>query len=66
MLRSVVPDLDAADLRWTVDTPADLALVRRIYETSGRRPAATAELLAWLREHPDVAAINADIEQKPH
>ena len=57
-------DLDAADLRWTVDTPEDLALVRRIYETLG--DAGTAEILAWLREHPDVAAINADIAQKPH
>ena len=38
--------------------------MRRIYETLG--DAGTAEILAWLREHPDVAAINADIEQKPH
>ena len=35
VLRSVAADLDAADLRWTVDTPADLALVRRIYEALG-------------------------------
>jgi spore coat polysaccharide biosynthesis protein SpsF len=65
VLRSVVPELDAADLRWTVDTPEDLALVRRVYEALGAE-AGTAEIVAWLREHPDVAAINADIAQKPH
>jgi spore coat polysaccharide biosynthesis protein SpsF len=64
VLRSVVAELDAADLRWTVDTPEDLALVRRVYEELG--DAGTAEIVAWLRAHPDVAAINADIAQKPH
>jgi spore coat polysaccharide biosynthesis protein SpsF len=64
VLRSVVGDIDAADLRWTVDTPEDLALVRRVYAEAG--DLATAELVAWMRAHPDVAAINADIAQKPH
>ena len=64
VLRSVAPDIDAADLRWTVDTPEDLALVRRVYAEAG--DLATADLVAWMRAHPDVAAINADIAQKPH
>jgi spore coat polysaccharide biosynthesis protein SpsF len=64
VLRSVVADLDAADLRWTVDTPEDLALVRRVYEELG--DVSSADLVAWMRAHPDVAAINADIAQKPH
>ncbi len=64
VLRSVVADLDAADLRWTVDTPEDLALVRYVYEALG--DVSSADLVAWMRAHPDVAAINADIAQKPH
>ena len=40
VLRSVRAPFDAADLRWTVDTPEDLALVRRVYEDArGRRDA---------------------------
>ena len=64
VLRSVRAPFDAADQRWTVDTPEDLELVRRVYDALG--DAGTAEVLAWLRAHRDVAAINADIEQKPH
>ena len=37
VLRSVRPALDAADLRWTVDTAADLALVRPPLRGAGPR-----------------------------
>jgi spore coat polysaccharide biosynthesis protein SpsF len=59
---------EAADLRWTVDTPADLALVRRVYDELGLadREVDLATLIAWFRAHPDVAAINADVVQKTY
>jgi spore coat polysaccharide biosynthesis protein SpsF len=58
---------DAADLRWTVDTPEDLAMVRRLYAELGlaEAPWPAGEVIAWLRAHPDVAAINGHVEQKP-
>lgn len=56
--------VEAADLRWTVDTPEDLAVVRAVYAALGPEPRPLAEVVAWFREHPQVAAINAGIEQK--
>jgi spore coat polysaccharide biosynthesis protein SpsF len=66
-LYSVRRPFDAADLRWTVDTPEDLAMVRLLYEELGLAdaPRPLAEVIAWVRAHPDVAAINAAVEQKP-
>ncbi|HWK29032.1 MAG TPA: glycosyltransferase family protein [Solirubrobacter sp.] len=65
VLRSVPPPFAAGDLRLTVDTPEDLALVRRLDDELG--PAAgAAELVAWLRAHPEVAALNAATQQKPY
>jgi spore coat polysaccharide biosynthesis protein SpsF len=65
-LRSVVRDVDAADLRWTVDTAEDLELVRRLYAELGlaeqSRP--FAEVLAHVRAHPELAEINVHVEQK--
>jgi len=67
-LHAVVPDgEDASDLRWTVDTPDDLAMVRRLYEdldlgASAGRP--YAEVLAHVRRHPEIAALNAHVEQR--
>jgi spore coat polysaccharide biosynthesis protein SpsF len=66
LLRSVVGPVAAPDLRWTVDTPEDLALVRRLFAELGlaeqRRP--WSEILAHVRAHPELAAINAHVEQK--
>jgi spore coat polysaccharide biosynthesis protein SpsF len=67
VLRSVPPPFDASDLRWTVDTREDLALVRRVYDDLGlaSEHRGAGELIAWMREHPEVAAINASVVQKP-
>jgi spore coat polysaccharide biosynthesis protein SpsF len=64
--RSVVRPYDAADLRWTVDTPDDLALVRRLYADLGlaEQPRPFAEILAYVRAHPELATINAHVQQK--
>ena len=65
-LHSVRRPVDAHDLRWTVDTAADLALVRRLYADLGLadRAVPLAEVIAHVREHPEIAALNAHIEQK--
>ena len=57
---------DAADLRWTVDTEDDLVLVRRLYAELGlaERPLAFPAILAHVRAHPELAAINAHVEQQ--
>jgi spore coat polysaccharide biosynthesis protein SpsF len=57
---------DAADLRWTVDTPEDLALMRRLYADLGladHDPGLDA-ILAHVRAHPELAALNAHVAQK--
>jgi spore coat polysaccharide biosynthesis protein SpsF len=65
-LRAVRRPFDAADLRWTVDTPEDLALVRRLYDELGlaEKPLPLADVIAHVRAHPELAAINAAIAQK--
>jgi spore coat polysaccharide biosynthesis protein SpsF len=65
-LRPVRRPFAAADLRWTVDTPADLELVRRLYDELGlaERPLPLADVIAHVRAHPELAVINADIAQK--
>ncbi len=66
LLHSVRRPVDAHDLRWTVDTPEDLAMVRRLYAELGlaERPLALADVIAHVRAHPAIAAINAEIRQK--
>ncbi len=65
---SITSDSNGADLRWTVDTPDDLAMVRAVYEGLGLADhhAAYPEILAWVRAHPQVALMNAAVEQKSH
>jgi spore coat polysaccharide biosynthesis protein SpsF len=65
-LHSVRRPVEAHDLRWTVDTADDLAMVRRLYADLGlaERPVALADVIAYVREHPEIAALNAHIEQK--
>lgn len=57
---------DNADLRWTVDAEEDLAMVRRLYEelTIGERAVSYREVLAHVRAHPALAAMNAAVAQK--
>lgn len=57
----------AQDLRLTVDTPEDLQLVRAVFERllPERREFDLADILQLMREHPELAAINAGVHQKP-
>jgi spore coat polysaccharide biosynthesis protein SpsF len=65
-LHSVRRPFDARDLRWTVDTPDDLAMVRRLYAELGlaEAPRPLGEVIAFVRAHPEIAALNAHVEQK--
>ena len=56
---------DLSALRWTLDTPEDYDLLKRIYATAGSPEALRlADVLAILSAHPDWSQINADIKQK--
>lgn len=58
--------LDASDLRWTVDTAEDLALIRALYSLAGldRAVVPYRELLAVVRARPDLTQINGHVIQK--
>lgn len=57
---SVTDDVDNSDLRWTVDHPRDLELVRRLYDELdlARNPRSYREVVAHVREHPELATLN--------
>lgn len=57
---------DASDLRWTVDTDEDLALMRKLFSELGAADIATDELITRLRQRPDLIALNHHIVQKAH
>ncbi len=59
-----VPGPDRGDARWTVDTPADLELVRAMYAALGE-DFTWEQALALYDSRPDIAALNAGVEQKP-
>jgi spore coat polysaccharide biosynthesis protein SpsF len=66
-LRNVASPVDLSQHRWTVDTPEDYELVRRLFETLlPVHPEFTQEdVLAVLKDHPDWMRINQHIPQKP-
>ncbi len=63
--RQVVAARDDSDLRITVDTADDLAAVRMIWDRLGGGGAIARcdEIVAFLRRHPEVRALNADVVQ---
>ena len=58
---------DDSDLRWTVDTADDLAMMRTLYAeldlAAAMRP--YREVVAAVRARPELAAANAHVVQKP-
>lgn len=64
LLRQITDAEDNSDLRLTVDTEADLKLIRRLYEeldlSSG--VASYREIVAYLRGQPELIRINEGIE----
>ena len=54
-------------LRWTVDTPEDLALLRQIVSYfPGRDDFSWTEVLALVEEHPELGEINAEVRHKDY
>ncbi len=64
-LKGVVHHEDLSAMRWTVDTPEDLELVRRIYASfDGEDHFTWKEVLGLLEERPEWIDINRDVPQK--
>ena len=63
-IHGVMNDVDYSHMRWTVDTPEDLAFVRNIYDHFGHARFSWLEVLAVLEEHPQWLEINRDVQQK--
>ncbi|HEY0191396.1 MAG TPA: glycosyltransferase family protein [Kofleriaceae bacterium] len=62
---SVVAERDDSDLRWTVDTPDDLAMVRGLYAALDLAHKPYCQLVDAIRARPELAAPNAHVTQKP-
>ncbi len=61
---SVEDDQNNADMRWTVDTQKDFELVCAIYNGMhlGETNASYRDVLAFVREHPQISRLNLDIK----
>lgn len=55
----------AHDLRVTLDTPEDAAVIEGIVAELGDRPPGWREVVDLLRRRPDLAALNASVPTKP-
>lgn len=51
-------DLSRRQLRWTVDTAADLAFVRRVFAAFGDQPFGLEEVLGLLEKNPTLTQMN--------
>ena len=57
------PELRRPDIRLTVDYPEDLIVMRKIHDAfEGKMPIPMASIIAFLDEHPEIKAINGNIE----
>jgi spore coat polysaccharide biosynthesis protein SpsF len=64
LIHGVTNDRDYSHMRWTVDEPADLAFVQRIYDHFGHDRFSWLDGLGVLAEHPDWLEINRHVKQK--
>ncbi|MBX0359454.1 cytidylyltransferase domain-containing protein [Halobacillus sp. Nhm2S1] len=66
--KNVVYERDESQHRWTVDTPEDFVLIKKMLEALyPTRPNFTLEdALDLIQNHPDWMEINAHVEQKKH
>jgi spore coat polysaccharide biosynthesis protein SpsF len=58
--------VDLSRHRWTLDTPEDWELIETIFNTLGKdgRIFSTEDVLKLLNERPELAKLNAHVEQK--
>ncbi len=66
VLRGVDDSQDNSDLRWTVDTSEDLAMVRRLYAEleMGDQFLPYPAVLSHVRRNPEIAKMNSQVMQK--
>ena len=57
---------DHGNHRWTVDTQADLDLIRQIYARLGRDDFSWLDVLALVQKNPELSDINADVPHKTY
>ena len=61
----VTQDADQSALRWTVDTPDDLAFLTAVYrELGGGDTFSWRDVLALVQKRPDLADMNSHVRQK--
>ena len=63
-LRNIELPTDESEFRVTVDTAADLEVVRRLVETYDAHTLDCAGIVEVLRANPELAALNGHVEQK--
>jgi len=63
-IEEVNNDVDLSLMRWTVDTPEDMAFVRRVFEHFRDDSFSWVDVLSLLRDQPELMEINKDIRQK--
>jgi spore coat polysaccharide biosynthesis protein SpsF len=62
---NVSSEQNYGEYRWTVDTPEDLAFVRSVYEQFENRDYFSwRDVIAMLEKHPELVALNRDVQQK--
>lgn len=64
-LHRVAAEADYSAMRWTLDTPDDLAFLRRIYDHFGGDEFSWRDVLKLLDAHPEWLTINRDVKPKP-
>jgi spore coat polysaccharide biosynthesis protein SpsF len=63
-IRSLNMAENCCHFRWTVDTPADLEFVRRVFDFFDRYDFTWEEALKAVQSHPEWVAINAHVFQR--
>jgi spore coat polysaccharide biosynthesis protein SpsF len=63
-LSGLADAVDRSDMRWTVDTDADLTFVREIYNALGAAEFTWRDVLRVLDARPELQRINARVRQK--
>lgn len=54
--------VNRGDLRLTIDTPQDLAVMQAIYTHFNGKPPRLAQVIAWLEANPGVRNLNSDVK----
>jgi spore coat polysaccharide biosynthesis protein SpsF len=64
--RSVTDPVNNSDLRWTVDTPEDMSLIRSLYQelNLGETLWPYKDMVQYVRKNPRLMAMNAHVVQK--